>query len=107
MAVSVFAYIEVRESEVHGQGLFAVQPLTPGTILGYVRGRMAPHYEDEHPYALTLSDGLVLIVEGPLAYINHGRPDNVSYNDDGAVEVLRVIEPGEELLADYGKDWEA
>ena len=39
-------------------------------------------------------------------YINHSRTPNVAYYDDLTVVALKAIKAGEELLHDYGEEFE-
>ncbi|WP_290538538.1 MULTISPECIES: SET domain-containing protein [Alcanivorax] len=97
--------LEVRHSTVHGRGLFASQPIKKGTELGLCKTKAA---KKEGPYVLSLDD------EGKeryrvlcdLRFINHGKKPNVAYYDDLTVVALKSIKAGEELLHDYGDDWD-
>ncbi|MCG8393233.1 MAG: SET domain-containing protein [Pseudomonadales bacterium] len=97
--------LEVRESPIHGRGLFASQKIPKGTELGLCRTKRA---KGSGPYVLWLDD------EGKeryrvlcdLRFINHGKKPNVAYYDDLTVVALKSIKPGEELLHDYGEEWD-
>ncbi len=94
--------VKVRRSAVHGKGLFARRPIAADTVIGWCKIR--PTVE-AGLHTLSLECGREVDICCALKYINHGRPANVIYYDDFSVVALRDIEPGEELLHDYGEDW--
>ena len=96
--------LEVRNSAVHGRGLFASQPIKKGTELGVCKTKVA---KKDGPYVLWLDDDgkeryRVLC---DLRFINHDKKPNVAYYDDLTVVALKNIKAGQELLHDYGDDW--
>ena len=97
-------YVEVKESSVHGRGLFAKTAIKKDTVIGTLEGK--PTKKDgEH--VLWMNDGQDLFkVDNDLKYINHGKQANVAYYDDFTVVALKSIKKGAELLHDYGDDWE-
>lgn len=88
----------VAESPVHGKGLFAAKKIKADTVLGRLHGM--PTFDDGI-YVLWITDELGLELTNDLKYINHSSTPNAAYSDLD-VTVLRDIEPGEELLHDYG-----
>lgn len=88
----------VAESPVHGKGLFAAKRIKANTVLARLHGM--PTYDDGI-YVLWVSDELGLELTNDLKYINHNSDANAAYSDLD-VTVLRDVEPGEELLHDYG-----
>lgn len=97
--------VSVQTSDIHGKGLFARQRLPAGTVLGVLKTKPARR---NGPYVLWLDDDgeerhRVLC---ELRYINHGRPANVAYYDDLTVVTLKAVKAGQELLHDYGEDWD-
>lgn len=94
---------KVAKSPLHGKGLFAARAIASGELLGYCKTRRAK-VADIH--TLTLADGRLFDVTCTLKYINHSKRANVSYYDDFSVVALRDIAPGEELLHDYGDEWD-
>lgn len=100
MATKCYA---VGSSAIHGKGLFAAEPIGAGQVLGYCRVRKV-YVAGIH--TLTLADGSMYDVLCSLKYINHAKQANVSYYDDFSVVALRDIGAGEELLHDYGDEWD-
>lgn len=94
---------KVASSSIHGKGLFAATDIEDGQVLGVCKTRPAT---ESGLHTLTLDDGSLFDVTCSLKYINHGRPSNVSYYDDFSVVALRDIAKGEELLHDYGDEWD-
>jgi uncharacterized protein len=110
--------LEVRQSEVHGQGVFALRDLPAGQQIGHYTGRRyAPDETHESwdgslTYLFGLSDGSVIDgAQGGNAtrHINHACAPNVEAVEQwGAddvlvlvVRTLRRIRVGEELFLDY------
>ena len=88
----------VASSELHGKGLFAAKRIKADTVLGRLVGM--PTYDDGI-YVLWITDDIGLELVNDFKYINHGKKPNAAYTDVD-VTALRDIEPGEELLHDYG-----
>ena len=88
----------VATSPVHGKGLFAAKRIKADSVLGRLHGM--PTFDDGI-YVLWITDELGLELTNDLKYINHDKDPNVAYSDLD-VTALRDIEPGEELLHDYG-----
>lgn len=110
---------QVRESGIHGKGVYAIRPLHAGdTVLEY-KGEIITWQEalDRHPhdpeqpnhtFYFHLDDGHVIDgkYKGNSAkWINHSCEPNLEAEQDGDrvfLKALRDIEPGEELFFDYG-----
>ena len=96
--------VEVRSSAIHGKGLFARRPIAAGTVLGRCTTKKS---RGATSYTLWLGDdGDAVEVQCKFRYINHAKKANVTYYDDLTVVALTTIQSGEELLHDYGEDWE-
>ncbi len=110
--------IEVRESTLHGLGVFAARRIRKGTrILEYV-GERVSHVEadrryehkepgDAHTFLFIVDVHTVIDagVDGNEArFVNHACDPNCESVIEGGrvfIEALRAIEPGEELTYDY------
>ena len=101
--------IEVRDSGVHGRGVYAAAPIAAGTkIIEYTGERITwdvavdrhPHdpAQPNHTFYFHLDGGLV--IDALYACAPNCEADEV----DGRVfiKALRDIAPGEELFYDYG-----
>ena len=96
--------VEVKQSPIHGRGLFARAAIPRDTVLGVLKTKPA---KGDGPYVLWLDD------EGEeryrvlcdLRYINHHKKPNVAYYEDLTVVALKNIKAGQELVHDYGEDW--
>ena len=115
--------VEVRNSDVHGRGVFAVAPIAKGTrIFEYLGDRIShdaadKRYEDHdendnHTFLFIVDKNTVIdaAVNGSDArFINHhcdGNCTSVIANRRVFIDSLRSIAPGEELGYDYeiGRD---
>ncbi len=110
---------QVRDSGVHGKGVFAVRPITAGSTVLEYKGeiitwkealRRHPHDPDQpnHTFYFHLDDGHVIDgkYQGNSAkWINHSCAPSLEAEQDGNrvfLKALRDIAPGEELFFDYG-----
>jgi SET domain-containing protein len=110
--------VEVRQSDVHGKGVFALRDLRAGHVIGHYTGRYYapdethPGWNDQLTYLFGLSDGYVIDgAEGGNAtrHINHACIPNVeAVERRGAddelsivVRTVRALRAGDELFLDY------
>jgi len=115
--------VEVRNSDVHGRGVFAVAPIAKGKRIFEYLGERVSHdaadkrYEDHdendnHTFLFIVDRNTVIdaAVNGSDArFINHhcdGNCTSVIENRRVFIDSLRAIAPGEELGYDYeiGRD---
>jgi SET domain-containing protein len=106
-------WIEVRESGVHGHGVYAMESIANGTrIIEYTGQRVsweaAPNDEnDPHTFNFGLDNGEVINPEiggNEARWINHGCDPNceaIEEDDRIFIHALRDIQAGEELFYDY------
>lgn len=109
---------EVRDSPVHGKGVFAIQPIAAGELLLEYRGelitsreadrRMPQDPEDpSHTFFFSVSERHVIDanVGGNAArYVNHSCEGNCETEVLGRrvfIRAVKDIRPGEELAYDY------
>jgi uncharacterized protein len=110
---------EVRQSGVHGKGVYAIKPIGAGQRVIEYRGEIIPWEEalDRHPhdpeqpnhtFYFHLSDGHVIDGKhkgNSAKWINHSCEPNLEAEQMGDrvfLNALRDIEPEEELFFDYG-----
>ncbi len=93
----------VKDSAIHGKGLFTTVPIEKDRVLGYCKVVPTKKASD---YTLWIGKKKTVDVTCRFRYINHHRKPNVSYYDDLSVVALRNIAPGEELTHHYGDDWD-
>jgi SET domain-containing protein len=110
--------VEVRRSEIHGQGVFALRDWRSGEEIGLYSGRRHapgethPGWDDGLTYLFGLSDGSVIDgAQGGNAtrHINHACTPNVEAVEgradsdklELAIRAVRRIRAGEELFLDY------
>lgn len=103
MKTKAYKAVQVKSSALHGRGLFAEQAINQGALIGEVSGRKT---KQESMHTLWLDEQQGFRVQCDFKYINHSRSPNVAYYDDLSVVALRAIKAGEELLHDYGEDFQ-
>jgi hypothetical protein len=118
--------IEARQSDIHGNGVFAIAPIEKGERVVEYKGKRRTHEEvDEddtgdvdsgHTFLFTLNDDYVIDANhkgNKARWINHSCDPNceaVIEEHDGKnrkkdkvfIEAIRAIKPGEELTYNYG-----
>ena len=84
-------YLTIKQSGIHGLGLFATDRIPKGTNMGITHIK---HYDFENGYIRTPLGG----------FFNHSETPNVKAETSGDyiyLIALRDIEPDEELVATY------
>ena len=99
--------IEVRRSRIHGRGIFALQRLRKGQGIGRFDGDSTI---TDGTYVLWLidEDGSENGIRGrnALRFLNHGEEPNAEFQGD-ELYALQNIQPGMEVLIDYGDAWKS
>ncbi|WP_396586794.1 SET domain-containing protein [Bermanella sp. R86510] len=96
--------VEVKQSSIHGNGLFAKVDIKKDTLIGHLEGKSVKH---DGAHVLWMNDGKDKFkVDNDLKYINHKKQANVAYYDDYTVMAIKNIKSGQELFHDYGDDWD-
>lgn len=97
---------EVRESPLHGRGLFATQYIPEDTVIGWLKTKKAKKKKHDlnGPYILWIDGDKPVRVTCNMRFINHSDQPNAAYYDDLSVMALRDIEPGEEIVHNYMGD---
>jgi hypothetical protein len=111
-------HIEVRDSRLHGKGVFAVRRIPKGTRVIEYLGERVSHREADRRYGdkqrndshtfLFIVDSRTVIDAGvngnEARFVNHACESNCESVIEGRrvfIDALRTIEPGEELTYDY------
>ena len=94
--------LQVKQSTIHGKGLFAAEPIPEKENIGKLQGTQT---REDGIYVLWLDKQTGFKVEGDLKYINHSDTPNACYYDDLSVVALRDIAAGEEITHNYEADW--
>jgi uncharacterized protein len=113
------AFARVRNSRIHGKGVFATRRIRKGTRIVEYTGERIGHAEADERYVdksaednhtfLFIVDAKTVIDAGmggnEARFINHSCAPNCESDIIGKrvfIRALRSIEPGEELAYDYG-----
>jgi ribosomal protein S18 acetylase RimI-like enzyme len=106
--------LEVRTSEIEGDGLFASRPIQAGTVVAVLGGHRVDTKEltrlldesDKPVDTITIgADEHLVLPTDPrptIAYGNHSCDPNLWWIDAITLEARRDIAQGEELTSDYG-----
>jgi SET domain-containing protein len=100
--------LEIKESPIHGRGVFATARIPKGTVVEKIRGK--PHRYSKIPATLLLRRGMevskdvyVVPPEGSLGwFLNHSDRPNCTYEiSTREIRTMRNVRRGEELTIDY------
>jgi len=104
--MSINKNLEVRNSPIHGKGVFACGEISTGDFLGAYTG---PKASRNGTYVLWVTDekGEEYGVSGrnKLRYLNHSSEPNAEF-DGQELWALDDIQPGEEVTFHYGEDFQ-
>ena len=104
---------EVRESPIHGNGLFAKQAIAAGEIVAVKGGRIFTREQwaalepELGPAEIEISETLVIAPggreerEGSMLYTNHSCEPNIALQGQIVFVAMRDIAAGEELTHDW------
>lgn len=108
--------IEVRNSGIHGYGLFAIEDVAPGELMFIIRGEVITEAEairreeeEENVYIFYNGDSYIDTVKtDKIKYINHSCEPNceVQDGDEASLRLVSIspIKKGDEITIDYGYD---
>jgi uncharacterized protein len=103
----------VRDSPIHGRGLFAVEPIARGDIVaikgGYIydRARRDTLQPSLGPAEIPIAEGFFIGPmteeerEGGMIFSNHSCDPNIGVQGQIIFVAMRDIQPGEELTHDW------
>lgn len=117
-------YVVVRQSKIHGRGVYAKRRIRKGTrIIEYIGDRISheeadARYElkpedDGHTFLFVVDDDICIdagVGGNEARFINHkcdANCETIIEDRRVFIEAIRTIEPGEELGYDYQLTWES
>ena len=104
--------VYVAQSPIHGQGLFAADPIAQGDYIGFYQGNETM---DNDVYVLWVKQGedekgediwLGYAGTGELRFLNHSPQPNCEFDGQELYSVDHIA-AGDELTFDYGEWFEA
>jgi hypothetical protein len=98
--------VEVRDSPIHGKGVFSTKWWKPGELIGIYEGVLVTDSND--PHVLWLQDEeeryFGIMATGPMGYLNCSKPDQnnaLLCENSPFIYARRNILPGDEILISY------
>jgi len=76
----------VKESHIHGKGLFASCKINEGDVIGCIKYNPV---KEDGPYVLWIDADTGIQVDSDLKYINHNAEPNACYCEDLQVIALK------------------
>ena len=102
--------VEIRPSQIEGQGLYALRNFAPGEIVLrwdvsqlIARELLDSLPPEERRYVHPFAERHIMIVQPPERYVNHSCNNNTEVRDFCDV-AIRPIAAGEEITSNYGSD---
>ncbi|MEM7232270.1 MAG: SET domain-containing protein-lysine N-methyltransferase [Planctomycetota bacterium] len=95
----------VRESPIHGRGLFAAQHINAHRLIGKYEG---PRTRVDGPWVLWIEEGRRawgIDGQNELRFVNHSAQPNATFRGVRLWSIREIL-PGEEITHHYGDDWE-
>lgn len=105
----VFMNVETKVSEIHGTGVFARNLIEEGDwqyVYGYEKKYVPGDISERYGFVCD-DDDMIFIPYAPWCFCNHAVVANcLVTTEDGmtVITALRDIQPGEEIVIDYGFD---
>ncbi|PIR40355.1 MAG: hypothetical protein COV33_00145 [Candidatus Zambryskibacteria bacterium CG10_big_fil_rev_8_21_14_0_10_34_34] len=99
--------IIVKESKIHGKGIFTTRDIKKGEIVFIIKGNMVRweiHNEKESLYGpdwIGISKTRWIDPNGPARFLNHSCNPNCGIKGKITVRALRNIKMEEEIIIDY------
>ena len=97
--------IKVKASPIHGKGVYALRRFRRGAYIGTFRG-VETQEDGTHVLWVTDEEGRQTGIEGrnELRFLNHDSEPNAEFIGLDLF-ALRNIQPGREIMIDYGEEW--
>ena len=97
--------IKVKRSPIHGRGVYALRRFRTGSYIGTFRG-VETKEDGIHVLWITDEEGEQTGIEGTneLRFLNHDSEPNAEFIGLDLF-ALRNIQPGREIMIDYGEEW--
>ena len=103
-------FFEIRQTGKKGRGVFALQPIKSGTVIGEYSGKRLPYYKidpQDYEYLIYLTDEIGIVADKNkigVHLLNHSCKPNCTMKITKKVTyfvALKNINPGEELTISY------
>lgn len=99
--------VVVKESKIHGKGIFITRDIKKGQIIFVIKGNMVRwevHNKKESLYGpdwIGVSETKWIDPDGPARFLNHSCNPNCGIKGMVTIRALRDIKMGEEITVDY------
>lgn len=93
--------VYVKESAIHGKGLFAQRNIKKGELIGQFKYKPA---KKDGMYVLWVTEDNGYQVLDDFKYINHSNKPNAAYYDDFTVMALKNIKKDAEITHCYDEE---
>ena len=90
---------EVKESNIHGQGRFALENIPIGRQVVELKGSIVPKEQAPQKFPVSLTHNM----DCEDTFINHSEDSNLAYLGGTSFVSCKNIKKGEELTMDYSQ----
>lgn len=100
----------VKNSAIHGRGVFTDAPVSRGDFVGFVEGRTTtverpllytPEEADMNPNWIGVTTTSWIVPDEPYVFINHSCDPSCGIRGIGDLHALRDLASGDEITIDY------
>ena len=97
--------IEIQTSPIHGKGVYALRRFRRGSYIGTFRG-VQTRENSVHVLWIIDEEGVQIGIRGKneLRFLNHDSDPNAEFVGLD-LYAMSNIQPGREIMIDYGEDW--
>lgn len=88
---------EVKESNIHGQGRFALESISVGQQVVELKGSIVPKEQAPGKFPVSLTHNM----NCDDSYVNHSKDPNLAYIGGTSFISAKKIKVGDELTMDY------
>ena len=104
--MKIFGKVAVDKSPIHGKGVFAVEAISKGELIGEYTGKKVKK-DGIHVLWIWEGEELLYGIDGtaPFKFLNHSSKPNAKFEDQ-FLYAKKNIKVGEEICFHYGEEWD-
>ncbi|MFT7668081.1 MAG: SET domain-containing protein [Planctomycetota bacterium] len=100
--------VEVKDSNIHGLGLFAVKSFRKGDVIGYYKGpEVTADQDGDHVLWIYDEDEkreYGIDGQNETRFVNHSQKPTAYFNGE-ELQAMKAIRKGDEVTHNYGEAW--
>lgn len=98
--------VEIKDSHIHGLGLFAARNMSKGEVIGLYQGPEVDYDGDHVLWIFDEDEEREYGIDGQTEtrFVNHSKKANAYFNGE-VLEAIQSIKKGDEITHNYGEAW--